>query len=77
MVSEPYFHRVSWTCHCSQFAPCDQRGLLGLDLRQLRSADKRVGLVQKTPSSSLVVVSAVVSLSVTVGGTEVVTTSEG
>lgn len=50
---------------------------MGLDLRQLRSADKRVGLVQKPPSSSLVVVSAVMSLSVTVGGTEVVTTSEG
>lgn len=51
-------------------------GSSGLDLRQLGSTDKRVGLLQKSPSGTLVVVRALMRLSVTVRGTEVVTTPE-
>lgn len=48
----------------------------GLDLRQLGSTDERVGLLEKPPSGTLVVIGAVVRLCVAVGGTEVVTTPE-
>lgn len=46
----------------------------GLDLRQLGSTDQRVGLLQKSPSGPLVVISAAMRLCVAVGATEVVTT---
>lgn len=46
----------------------------GLDLRQLGSTDEWVGVLQKSPSGTLVVVSAVMCLRVAMGGTEVVTT---
>lgn len=48
----------------------------GLDLRQLGNTDKRVGLLQKSPSGTFIVIGAVVSLCVAVGGAKVVTTSE-
>lgn len=52
------------------------RSLLPSDLGQLGSADQRVGLLQEPPAGALVVVRAVVSLGVAVGGAEVVTTSK-
>lgn len=45
-----------------------------LDLRQLGSTDKRVGLLQKSSPGTLVVISAVMRLCIAVGGTEIVTT---
>lgn len=50
--------------------------LFASDLGQLGSADQRVGLLQESPPGALVVIRAVVSLGVAVGGAEVVTTSE-
>lgn len=50
--------------------------LYRLDLRQLGSTDKRVGLLQKPPPGTLVVIAAVVCLCVAVGGTEVLKTSK-
>lgn len=46
------------------------------DLGQLGGADQRVGLPQEPPPGALVVVRAVVSLGVAVGGAEVVTASK-
>lgn len=46
------------------------------DLGQLGSADQRVGLLQELPPCTLVVICAVMSLGVTVGAAEVVTTSK-
>lgn len=59
-----------------QIVPNDRRGKWGLDLRQLGSTDKRVGLLQKSPSGTFVVIRTVVRLCVAVRGTEVMTTSE-
>lgn len=60
------FHRVSLTCSST--------GLLALDLRQLGGTDQRVGVLQISPSGTLVVIRAVMQLSIAVGGTEVVST---
>lgn len=53
--------------------PREIEGLRALDLGQLWSADEGVGLLQNSPSGTLVVVRAVMRLCVAVGGTEVVT----
>lgn len=50
--------------------------LLASDLGQLGSADQRVGLLQESSPGALVVIRAVMSLGVAVGGAEVVTTSK-
>lgn len=50
--------------------------LFASDLGQLGSADQRVGLLQESPPGALVVIRAVMSLGVAVGGAEVVTTSK-
>lgn len=46
------------------------------DLGQLGGADQRVGLLQESPPGALVVVRAVMSLGVAVGGAEVVPASK-
>ena len=46
----------------------------GLDLGQFRSADDGVCLLKEQSSSALVVIGAVMSLCIAVGGTEIVAT---
>lgn len=55
-------------------SPVSNGGLWCLDLRQLGSTDKWVGLLQKPSPGSFVVVRAVMCLGVTMSGTEIVST---